>query len=135
MLLRVILALDEYPAEHSEELATLDFKVNIILELLGELLSRQLDLPAPVTLSLGATELMWTSDADLPAAGEHIELSIYLHRTFPRPFTLRGQVSEAQPGSCHVQLDSLPDSLQDMFEKFIFAHHRREVAHGRHGHT
>lgn len=131
-LLRVILALDEYPAEHSEELAALDFKVNIVLELLADLLTRQLALPAAVALRLGATQLMWTDDGHLPAVGEHIELSIYLHRTFPRPLLLRGRVSAVQADGCHVHLDALPDALQDMFEKFIFAHHRREVAHARH---
>lgn len=133
MLLRVILALDEYPAEHSEELAALDFKVNIILELLGDLLTHQMDLPDAVALTMGGTELVWTGEGSLPATGEHIELLIYLHRTFPRPLILRGQVSDIQGDSCHVRLDPLPDALQEMFEKFIFAHHRREVAHARHG--
>lgn len=131
-LLRVILALDEYPAEHGEELAALDFKVNVVLELLADLLTRQLDLPPAVDLRLGATELIWAGVGELPAVGEHIELSIYLHRTFPRPLLLHGRVNDVQPGRCHVYLDTLPDSLQDMFEKFIFAHHRREVALARH---
>lgn len=130
-LLRVILALDEYPAEHGEELAALDFKVNVVMELLGELLTHHLDLPASVDLRLGATELMWKGDGNLPAVGEHIELSIYLHRTFPRPLILRGLVSHVEADDCHIHLDTLPDGLQDMFEKFIFAHHRREVAHSR----
>ena len=130
-LLRIILALDEYPAEHADELAALDFKVNIVMELLAELLTHHLDLPDSVNLRLGASQLMWASDGDLPAEGEHIELSIYLHRTFPRPLILAGVVSYSEAGSCHIQLDPLPDTLQDMFEKFIFAHHRREVANSR----
>ncbi len=64
-LLRIILAMDEYPAEHNEELAALDFKVNIVLELLGEILSHQLNLPDAVNLTLAATELMWTSEAEI----------------------------------------------------------------------
>lgn len=131
-LLRVILALDEYPSEHSEELAALDFKVNIVLELLADLLTHQLDIPDTVELRMGATELIWAADSELPAVGEHIELSIYLHRTFPRPLLLRGRVNDVQSDSCHVHLDALPETLQDMLEKFIFAHHRREVAHARH---
>lgn len=131
-LLRVIMALDEYPSEHSEELAALDFKVNVVLELLADLLTRQLDMPATVDLRMGATELVWAGEGELPAVGEHVELSIYLHRTFPRPLLLHGRVNDLQAGSCHVHLDALPESLQDMFEKFIFAHHRREVALARH---
>lgn len=131
-LLRVILALDEHPPEHSDELGVLDFKVNIVLELLGDLLLQQLDLPAAVNLRLGATALMWSGDGELPTVGDHIELSIYLHRTFPRPVLLRGRVNDVEADTCHVHLDTLPDAMQDMFEKFIFAHHRREVAHARH---
>lgn len=131
-LLRVILALDEYPVEHSEELAVLDMKVNIILELLADLLTHQLDLPDAVEFRLGASELMWADKGHLPAVGEHIGLSVYLHRTFPRPLLLRGRVHAIQDGHCHVHLDALPGGLQDIFEKFIFAHHRREVAHARH---
>jgi hypothetical protein len=133
-LLRLIMALEEYPTEHSEELATLDLKLNIVMELLGDLLTHHLELPAEVNLRLGATELRWADDGNLPAAGEQIELSIYPHRSFPRPLILRGRVSDVQADGCHVQLDALPESLQDVFEKFIFAHHRREVAHARHSH-
>lgn len=131
-LLRLILALEEHPPEHGEELATLDFKLNIIMELLGDLLTHQLDLPATVSLRLGATELVWTDAGNLPAMGEYIELLIYLHRTIPRPLRLCGRVTGVEAEHCHVELDALPEGLQDLFEKYIFTHHRREVAHARH---
>ena len=131
-LLRVVLALDEYPAEHSEELAALDFKMNIVLELLADMLTQQLDLPTAVELRLGSSELIWEGGKQFPVIGEYIELSIYLHKTFPRPLLVRAQVTHLGENNCKVALDELPEGLQDMFDKFIFAHHRREVANSRH---
>ena len=130
--LRIILALSEYPTEPSEELAALERKVDITLEMVAELLRSNLDISEPVDIHLGAHELAWRSPLNLPAVGEAIELAIYLHDLYPRPLRLKGKVKASNGESCHVSLEEQSEEVQQLLEKYIFLHHRRQIHQQRH---
>lgn len=134
--LHALALLNEYPAEMSEELQRLELKMNLVLEFMGELLARQLDLPARSAVQFAATGLSWEGlAANLPAVGQQVRVEAYLHAQYPRPLVVFGQVSgREQPGEtgrCQVEFFPLPDASRDLLEKMIFTHHRREVAHRR----
>jgi len=130
--LRIILALSEYPTEPSEELAALERKVDITLEMVAELLRANMNLPDPVAFNLGASQLSWESSGSLPAGGEVIDVAIYLHDLYPRPLRLKGSVKSKQDGRCTIALNEQSEEIQQLLEKFIFLHHRRQIHQQRH---
>ena len=140
-LLRVISALEEYRpepgeehAEVAQELARLDFKLSLVLDLVGQLLSRQLTLPESLPVRLGARGLEWPA-ADPPRPGAHLIVSLYLHPGYPRPLELPGVVAGVDPlpvgGRVRLAFRGLGEPVEDWLEKFIFRHHRRSIAHAR----
>jgi len=125
--LRTILALSEYPAEPSEELAAMERKVDITLEMVAELLRSSLDIPAYAVVDMGAREFAWSSPEPLPSPGEKVDVAVYLHDLYPRPLRLKGTVKSAQEGRCVVSMNEQSEEVQHLIEKFIFLHHRRQV--------
>lgn len=140
-VLRVISLLEEHSpvgAEQSSDvgrdLARLDFKLNLLLDLVGQVLAQHLDLPAPAPLRLSARGIEWACVAS-PSLGTQVLIRVYLSSKYPRPLTCMGQVVRvtARNGGHAVQaafLDLSP-SVQDGLSKFIFRYHRRSVAHAR----
>jgi len=128
---------DEGPAADSTELARLDFKLNLLMDLVTQLLSRTTPLPAYRDVSFGARVLSWHLAADeaAPASGERLRISLYLHPEYPKPLILNGHVvavtDEAEQQAVDVALDGLSETAQDLLEKLIFRHHRRQVAQRR----
>jgi hypothetical protein len=139
--LRSMAALDEYtnqlPEEHANqghELARLEFKVNLVLDLVGQLLAQQMLLPEAVWLKVGAHGVQWSSP-EAPAVGEPLLLQIYLTPTYPRPLELPATVVKLETltvgARCTAAFKGCSEPVQDWLEKLIFRHHRRRVAHAR----
>lgn len=135
--LRAIAILNEYPTEMSDEFHQIEFKMNLLLELMGEVLATQMQLPPKSLVHLSANSLAWQDDCSvMPMAGQSVVLDVYLNQQYPKSISLSGKVVELeskQDGQCHckVNFDAFPESMQDQLEKLIFTHHRREVAHNR----
>ncbi len=140
-VLRTVLSLEEIGTEHSEEgsgssqeLTRIEAKLNLTLNLVGQLLSAQSTIPPKVTATLSADSLEW-SGGKLPSEGQALLLEIYLHPSYPRPLRLVGMTSKgsAQEGAatCRVVFEGLSEAVQDVLEKLIFRHHRRAIAQAR----
>ncbi|NOY63448.1 MAG: hypothetical protein GXP10_09940 [Gammaproteobacteria bacterium] len=142
-LLRTLLVLDdariELGEEHealSQELVRLDFKINLMLDMVAEIYRRQLDMPSERQIRLGGAHAEW-HDSSPPQMGERLRLEIYLSQKYSRPIYLLGQVIvvEASPAGDSarvvVELIGLSEPLQAQLEKFLFRQHRRAVAHAR----
>lgn len=139
-VLHLVAALEEHhhePAdEHSpqaHELARLDFKINLVLELVGELLTRQLSLPAEREVKLSAQAIQWAEpEAGHPGPGAWVLITLYVHPQLPKPLTLLGEVRAAAPsGRVVAELRGVSEAVRDLLEKLIFRHHRRSIAHMR----
>ncbi len=137
--LRIILGLDEVVHEHvdesleiSHDLQRLDFKVNVILELVAQLISQNIELPPSVDLKLGSHALQWISSEMPTQLGQLLEVKLYLDPRFSFPLTLSGQVVDLRKvGNAHqIQLELDPPTLQtqELLEKYIFRCHRRHIA-------
>jgi hypothetical protein len=124
---------DSY-AEIQHELMRIDLKVNLLLDLVGHVLSRQLDIPARVLLRVGAHGMEWEGDS-LPAEGNFIKIELYLYPRYPRPLELIGQVisiqAQGECGKITVVFVGLSEAVEDWIEKIIFRHHRRSIAQRR----
>lgn len=140
-VLRTVLSLEEVGSEHSEEgggsnqeLVRIEAKLNLALNLVGQLLAAQSTIPPKLPVILGADALEW-SGGKLPADGQPLLLEIYLHSSYPRPLRLVGFCTNRKSGtgapSCRVVFEGLSESVQDVLEKLIFRHHRRAIAQAR----
>lgn len=143
-VLRLVSALEEFTPDvtddhgsQSHDLARLEFKLNLVLELVGQLVRGQQALPGARALKLNAHSMLWETYAtdSAPAVGQHLLIALYLNDNLPRPLQLHGIVREfisaPSGGRVHVEFHELTESVQDLLEKMIFRHHRRSIAQHR----
>lgn len=142
--LRMIAALEEYAprmeegqGEWAADFARLDFKLNCIMDLLGQLLTQQVVLPPSMPVCLRSDTLSWLTSESPPVAGTHGVVEVYVSARYPRPITFAGVISVvvAEVAGTRVQMDcqGLSELASERLEKFIFRRHRRSVAHFRRG--
>lgn len=137
--LRVILSLDEHHIEASDEnpefaheVQRLETKINLILELVSQVLARQLQLPEALPVRLAAHEIEWET-ATAPAVGSLLLIEAYVCPRYPRPLLLPATVKDSTGGRVRAVFDDLGAPVQDLLEKLIFRHHRRLIAATRRG--
>jgi hypothetical protein len=140
-VLRVILSLDEIHRSElheqdpalAQELVRLESKIDLVLELVGQLLVRQLMMPEPVLLRVFAGRVEWETTA-APAVGQPVLVELFICNRIPRPLWLPAtMIGAPKPGWAAARFGDLGDSVQDQLEKLIFRHHRRRVAVTRRG--
>ncbi|MDP1708487.1 MAG: PilZ domain-containing protein [Gammaproteobacteria bacterium] len=140
-ILRTLLMLGDSRGELAEdsanvahELARMDFKLNLVLDLVGEVLSYYHDQPARVLVRLGMQGVEWEA-AEAPAPGGLVGIELYLSARYPRALRLLGRVRSVTPLAqgmrTVVMFEDTSESVQDLLEKIIFRHHRRRIAHAR----
>lgn len=138
VLLQACVALEERPGhDHGEEagplaaeLARLDFKLNLILQLLGRLVLK--DRMAPATsIRFNAQGASWTAIGALPEAQEHGLLRIHLHESLPQALELAGTVSGADGAQVRVRFDAMAENVAELIQRLAFLRHRRDVADAR----
>jgi hypothetical protein len=132
--LRVILSLDEHHVEASDEnpefaheVQRLETKINLVLELVSQLLARQLQLPEARPVRLSAHEIEWET-ATAPAVGSPVVIEAYVCPQYPRPLFLPATVRGFAAGRARAVFDDLGESVQELLEMLIFRHHRRQIA-------
>lgn len=140
-VLRTLLMLGDYRSEHGEEpgntaqeLARMDFKLNLVLDLVGEVLSYYHDQPPRVLVRLGMRGVEWEA-AEAPAPGTLVSIDLYLSSRYPRALRVLGRVRSVTPlqqgARTVVMFEDIGEAVQDVLEKIIFRHHRRRIAHAR----
>ncbi len=140
-LLRLITSLsDRLPeqgddnVEYNTELERLDLKLNVLLDIAGQLIRDQLKLPSGDPISLGHNGLEWWVE-QAPETGRLISLKLYIDSVVSRPLQFFGVVRindkrAAVDGRTPVRVKymGLGRVLEDELEKFIFRHHRKRIA-------
>ena len=143
-ILRACLAMDSGAAEFGSEhgavdvgaLEMIDQKLKLILDLLGHLMRKELDLPAPRRLSLGTREIAWDEARTPPATGQEVLLELYPYNVFPRPLRLPGRIESVhrdEDGRARVvaRFEEPVEVVTELLEKWIFRNHRRQIAQRR----
>ncbi|MFK7974626.1 MAG: PilZ domain-containing protein [Halioglobus sp.] len=124
---------DEDPAV-GQEIARLDMKVNMLLDLVSQLVYAQSDIPPRTQVTVSANELQWVA-SDLPASGDTVFMQVYIQHGTPKPLCFYGEIisaaEEHAQGYARVNYLGLSGSARGWMEKLIFRHHRREVAYRR----
>lgn len=143
-MLRIVSALEATAADAGEEggegnaaeLARLDFKLNLLLDMVGQLLARDLTLPASRSLTLTPFGLHWRDFDAPPPVGSLVRLRLWLSGRYPRPLVLPGRVEQAAAGqdeaaAVTVRFQDLGGTLAAALERYIFVQHRRHMARRR----
>ncbi len=119
-------------APYAAEITRLDLKVNLLLDLVGQLLAANRLRPAAVPVRFNALGAMWRATGTLPEAGEQGVAEIYLRDCLAEPLRLVGRVTNVTPDG-HIKVKFLPmsEAVSDLIEKLAFRRHRRQIAGAR----
>jgi Atypical PilZ domain, cyclic di-GMP receptor len=116
---------------HSADLMRLDFKLNILLDLVGQLLAQTQPRPAPTQIRFNAMGALWKTGESLRPAS-HGVLEITLRDVIVQPLNLPAEiVTGAAPGFTRARFLALGENVADHIEKLVFRRHRRQIAGAR----
>lgn len=118
----------EKPDDSGPDLTRLDFKINLLLDLVGQLLVANRPRPAPVAIRFNSHGAEWQAPAPLPQVGAQGIVEIHLRDFLAAPLRLAGTVTSAAPGEVKVRFSPVGEAVADLLERLIFRHHRRQVA-------
>jgi len=123
----------EKPDEVSPELLRLDFKLNLLLDLVGQLLVANRPRPPAVPIRFNALGAVWRAQAPLPEAGTQGAAEIYLRDFLAEPLRLIGRITNVTPdGQIKARFVPPGEATATLIEKLTFRRHRRQVAESRH---
>ena len=123
----------EGPEEPSPELQRLDFKLNLLIDLVGQLLVANRPRPTAVGIRFNALGAVWRAAPPLPEAGAQGIAEIYLRDFIAEPLRLIGRITSVTPdGQIKARFAPAGEAVADLIEKLIFRRHRRQVAESRH---
>jgi hypothetical protein len=117
---------------NTAELARMDLKLNLLLEIVGHLLAASHPRPAACALRFNASGVEWEAAGAPPRDGCHGVVELHLQECLLQPLMFTGRVTPAAiNGHTHVQFDAVPDAVADHIKKLVFRRHRRQVAGAR----
>ncbi len=121
---------DESP--HSADLMRLDFKLNLLLDLAGQLVAQSQTRAQPVPIRLNSMGASWKSADAAPVAGAQGILEIIIRDIVVQPLNLPAEgVLAEKPGEARVRFTALGEVVADHIEKLVFRRHRRKIAGSR----
>ncbi|HEY4213846.1 MAG TPA: PilZ domain-containing protein [Steroidobacteraceae bacterium] len=123
---------DENAPAHAD-LMRLELKINLLLDLVGQILAANRPRPASVPVRFNALGCVWrNAGGPLPEAGAQGIAEIYLHDSLADPLRLPGRVTNVTPDG-HIKVRFLPvgETVADLIEKLAFRRHRRQIAGSR----
>ena len=110
----------------------LELKLNLVLELLGQIVAAGVPRPAAATVRFNSRGASWRMRAPLPAVGDLGCLDIYLGEWIVHPLTLVLRVvSVSADGVVMGEAQSPGEAVADLIERMAFRRHRRRVAGAR----
>lgn len=119
-------------APYAAEILRLDLKVNLLLDLVGQLLVANRPRPPATPMRFNALGAMWRATGTLPEAGEQGIAEIYLRDCLAEPLRLAGRVTNVTPdGNIKVKFLPMGEAVSDLIEKLAFRRHRRQIAGAR----
>ncbi|HEY8539300.1 MAG TPA: PilZ domain-containing protein [Steroidobacteraceae bacterium] len=141
-ILQAISALEEYGqlektdenAPHHADLMRLDLKLNLLLDMVGQLMLANHPRPRPAAIRFNALGAVWQGHSPLPQMGEQGVLEIYLRDCIADPLRLLGRIASVGPdGRIKARFLPVGEHVADLLEKLAFRRHRRQVAGKRGG--
>ena len=121
---------EELDHDHvSLELRRQDLKISMLLDLVGELLIRQSELPPLESIQLTATGIEFSNEIYSFSRGDKAKAILFLLPAFPRALQFYGDITSSErKGFSVLNLRGTSVAVQDQIEKIIFTQHRRSIA-------
>ena len=117
------------------DLHRLEFKVDVLLRLVAQLLARNEVLPPTLPVCLYAGGMEWRAAAADPAAGSAVRVRLYINPAFPQPLEFVGVACLPRRDGdrlwSRIAWHGVAPAVTDLLEKLIFRHHRRQIAVAR----
>jgi hypothetical protein len=138
-VLQACAAMEEHVAEkpdenspHAADILRLDFKINLLLDLVGQILVANRPRATAVPIRFNALGAQWRGASPLPDAGANGVAEIYLRDCVAEPLRLIGRVTNVTPdGQIKARFTPPGEIIADLLEKLAFRRHRRKVAESR----
>ena len=117
--------------ELAEDLQRVEFKVNVLIQLVARLLNREGELPPVRSFRLYSAGVEWLAAGEAAPSGAGL-VSLHVSRNFPQPLLLPGRVlgqhADGEGSWVRFVFEGLTPSVTDALERLVFRHHRRLVA-------
>lgn len=104
----------------------LEAKVDLLLQLVGELMRKQQPNLPSVEVILGAQEIVWESATPI-AVGSQGAITLFLSPRMHWPLILPAHVSQVQGTKIHAKLIHVSEDVQEWLERTLFRYHRRAM--------
>ena len=120
---------------YASDLHRVEVKLNMALEVLGQLMAAQDPRPAAQAVRFNALGGVWHNPQGVPATGTQGLLQIYLQECLAQPLTFIGTVLGAtEDGRVRAQFTPPGEPVAELIGKLAFRRHRRQVAGMRQHH-
>jgi hypothetical protein len=137
-LLQACVAVEEQPAGDkreelmplAHELARLDHKLNLVLQLLGRLMPAGAN-ASVAALRFNALGVSWQGGATLPTPGAQGILRIRLRSALPEQLQFPLQITAISGTEITARHLHLSERSAELIQRFCFLKHRKEVAGAR----
>ena len=118
---------------HAADIARLDLKVNLLLDMVGQLLVQSHPRPRATSIRFNALGAVWQGTSPAPVLGNQGVLEVYLRDCIAEPLRLVGRIASISPDG-RVKARFIPpgEHIADLLEKLAFRKHRRQVAGAKH---
>jgi hypothetical protein len=137
-LLKACVAVEEEPAGDKQEdliplaneIARLDHKMNLVLQLLGRLLPPGAAVPA-VRVRFNALGVSWHAAGVPPRAGEQGIVRIRMRSALPEQLQFAVSISAVNDSAIDALHVSMSERCAELIHRFCFLKHRKAVAGAR----
>ena len=120
-------------APHHADIMRLDMKMNLLLDMMGQLLAASRPRPKPSAIRFNALGAVWQGQAPYPQMGAQGILEIHLRDCIADPLRLFGRIASVGPdGRIKARIVPPGENISDLLEKLAFRKHRRQVAGAKH---
>lgn len=114
---------------HHADIVRLDMKVNLLLDLVGQIMIASRPRPEPMAVRFNTLGAVWLHKGTPPANGTYGVLELYLRDCVVEPLRLSGKVTGVSgDGKVQVKFDNCGEAVADLIEKLAFRRHRRQIA-------
>lgn len=117
-------------AEHASEFLRIEAKLNILMQLVGQLLQSRQSLPPMHRIRFTSDSLAWRVDQP-PAMGSLLLVSLFPEARIPLALTFEAKVVGHEDMWLEVDMHGLNEEEQAMWSRWVFRQHRRHVAQTR----
>jgi virulence-associated protein VagC len=125
----------EEEGEHEAALIRLETKVDLLLDLFSRIGSDAVGLPPVAPVRLSAKGMEWLREGEAPDAGQSVWIHLYLEPRLPEAVQFPARILEVTTAGAQqrviARFETLGEGVQNLLEKMIFRHHRRQVAQQR----